>query len=179
MGLFTENLQTKFLFPLLIQTGLVVSLEENYYKKCYVLNPLLIPNSKDSILLHNKINLPNVQSDTKDNVLDRLWCATPDTCSALYWPRAVILFYSKDDIISKTQSGSSKLTNALKLENGCSTALMMEKTLFYKAKLKICCWSLLFLLQFTSTLPHILWQTDSRLFCKYLLSVIIDAVLLL
>lgn len=73
LGIFTE----KFLFPLLIQTGLVLSLEENYYKKCYVLNPLLIQNSEDSILLHNKINLPDVQFDTKDNVLDSIWCATP------------------------------------------------------------------------------------------------------
>lgn len=31
----------------------------------------------------------------------------------------------------------------------------------------------------TSTLPHILWQTNSRLFCKYLLSLIIHSVLLL
>lgn len=49
MGLFTENLLLKFLFPLLTQTGLVVSLEEHYYKKCYVLNLLSIPNSKDSV----------------------------------------------------------------------------------------------------------------------------------
>lgn len=100
-----------------------------------LLNPLLIPNSKDPIFLHDKINLPSAQCDPKDNVLDNRWCATPDTCSTLQWPRAVILLYSKNYIISKTQSGSSKFTNALELENGCSTALIREKNSFYKAVL--------------------------------------------
>lgn len=56
---------------------------------------------------------------------------------------------------------------------------MREKILFIKLDLKICCWLLLFLSQFTSTLPQILWQTKSRVFCKYLLSLIIHSVLLL
>lgn len=48
-GTFHRKSPTKISVSLVNPNWFGCKLEEHYYKKCYVLNPLSIPNSKDSV----------------------------------------------------------------------------------------------------------------------------------